>query len=49
MKIQAIKQGQQVVMLAGGLVLQTATPKPTELQKSLARRAGIGKMAVTLE
>ncbi len=47
--VQATKQHKQVVVLASGLVLQPPCPKPAELQKSLTRGAGIGKMAVTLE
>ena len=47
--IQAIKQHEEVVVFASGLVLQPPRPQPAELQKSLTRRAGIGKMAVTLE
>lgn len=47
--IQAIKQHEEVVVPASGLVLQPPRPEPADLQKSLTRRTGIRKMSVTLK
>ncbi|HEY6903001.1 MAG TPA: hypothetical protein VI216_01745 [Candidatus Acidoferrales bacterium] len=44
-----IKQQLQIVVLAGGLVFDLPRPLLAQLQEPLARRVGIGEVAVTLD